>query len=120
MKALVDAAKLAAFRASFPGCGPQTTPPHDAARQPGSEPTAGAGASPSVDEAAALPVMLSAPDLAKRLKLPLSRVESCLRRFRDRHRDCCEEVENRRRNEPRYLYRTADVLPVLQRLAKAE
>jgi hypothetical protein len=72
---------------------------------------------PPAREPTALPAMLSAPDLARWLDLPVSRVESALRRYRTEHRDCCQEVENRRRNEPRYLYRTADVLPVLQRLA---
>ncbi|HKI38262.1 MAG TPA: hypothetical protein VKA46_40785 [Gemmataceae bacterium] len=71
-----------------------------------------------VDEATALPAMLSAPDLARQLGLPVPRVESALRRFRPDHPDCCVEVQNKRQNEAKYLYRTTDVLPVLQRLAK--
>jgi hypothetical protein len=65
---------------------------------------------------APLPAVLSAPDLARWFNLPVPRVESALRRFRADHPDCFHEVEDRRQNEPRYLYRTADVLSVLQRL----
>jgi hypothetical protein len=71
-----------------------------------------------VDDEVAWPVMLSAPDLARRLRLSDDRVESALRRFRKKHPDCCEEVENPRKNQPRYLYRTADVLPILERRVK--
>jgi hypothetical protein len=61
-----------------------------------------------------LPAMLSAPDLARTLEQPVSRVESFLRRFREDHPDSFTEVDNPRKNEPRYLYRTADVWPALQ------
>jgi hypothetical protein len=63
-----------------------------------------------------LPPLLSAGDLARVLQQPVARVESFLRRHRVTYPDCCTEVEEggRRKNEPRYLYRTADVWPVLQ------
>jgi hypothetical protein len=63
-----------------------------------------------------LPVFISASDLARFLGLPPARVESALRRFRSDHPDCAFEVDNPRRNEPRYLYRSADVRPVMERL----
>jgi hypothetical protein len=61
-----------------------------------------------------LPTVLSAADLARALEQPGSRVESFLRRFREDHPDSFTEVDNPRKNEPRYLYRTADVWPALQ------
>jgi hypothetical protein len=67
-----------------------------------------------------MPALLSAGDLARLLKLSLPRVESALRRYRENHPDCFTEAENPRKNEPRYLYRTADVLPVLRRLSKSD
>jgi hypothetical protein len=61
------------------------------------------------------PALLAAADLARKLGQPVQRVETFLRRFRVTHPDCFEGVENHRRNEPRILYRTADVWPALQR-----
>jgi hypothetical protein len=58
--------------------------------------------------------LLSAPDLAERLEQPDSRVESYLRKYRKTHVDCYVRVNNPRKNEPSYLYRTAVVWPVLQ------
>jgi hypothetical protein len=62
-----------------------------------------------------VPEMLSAPDLAQLLGRDVAPVESFLRRFRKRYPDCFREVEGARRNEPKYLYRTAIVLPALQK-----
>jgi hypothetical protein len=62
-----------------------------------------------------LAVMLSAPDLARALGQPLSRVESFLRRHRQAAPDCFIETPDRRSREPHYLYRTADVWPTLQK-----
>jgi hypothetical protein len=42
-----------------------------------------------------------------------SAVETFLRRFRIQYPDCAREVEGRRRNEPKYIYRTRDVWPDL-------
>jgi hypothetical protein len=64
-----------------------------------------------------LPEFAAAPDLARLLQQPLKRVDACLRRLRKQLPDCYVEVEekkDRRRNEPRYMYRTADVWPALQ------
>lgn len=68
----------------------------------------------SREATAPLSAMLSAPDLARLMEQPAKRVESFLRRFRESHPDCYSAVDNPRRNEPRYLYRTADVWPALQ------
>jgi hypothetical protein len=62
---------------------------------------------------ALLTALMSAADLAKLLGQPTDRVETFLRRYRADHPDCCTEVDSRRTNEPRYLYRTADVWPAL-------
>ena len=62
-----------------------------------------------------LPMMLSATDLARALEQPTSRVESFLRRFRVDYPDCFVEVDNHRKREARYLYRTVDVWSALQR-----
>jgi hypothetical protein len=64
-----------------------------------------------------LGTLLSASDLAEHLAQPTDRVETFLRRYRQSHRDCFQEVEHPRRNEARILYRTDDVWPaLLQRL----
>jgi hypothetical protein len=57
---------------------------------------------------------LSAADLAGRLGLSRNAVEVYLRRYRRDYPDCATENEGRRRNEPRYLYRVADVLAPLR------
>ena len=60
--------------------------------------------------------MATAPDIARLLQLSSSRVETALRRFREDHPECCEPVGNPRKNEPQYIYRTAEIRPVLERL----
>jgi hypothetical protein len=60
---------------------------------------------------------LSASDLAALLKQPLPRVESFLRRYRERNPGCAmyiEDRDSRRRNEPLHRYRVAEVWPALQ------
>jgi hypothetical protein len=56
----------------------------------------------------------SARDLATKLSLPFAAVDSFLRRYRKKFPDCCIETESPRRNEPRHLYRVADVWPALE------
>jgi hypothetical protein len=68
-----------------------------------------------------VPPFLCAADLARCIGQPKSRVETFLRRYREDHPDCFVEVEEggTRKNEPRILYRTADVWPdLLQKLPK--
>jgi hypothetical protein len=93
---------------------PQASP------RPGAKPPApdGIPGAPELPTGVPLAALLSAPDLARQFGLPVDRVESALRRFRKDHPDCFTEVENPRKNEPRYLYRTAEVCPVLQRLSR--
>jgi hypothetical protein len=57
--------------------------------------------------------LLSASGLANRLGVPKAPVDSFLRRYRKTHPDCCEEVNNPRKNEARILYHTAIVWPAL-------
>lgn len=61
-----------------------------------------------------LPALASAPELAALINQPNDPVESFLRRYRNDHRDCFQPVDNPRRNEPRILYRVADVWEPLQ------
>ncbi|HEY7157902.1 MAG TPA: hypothetical protein VH575_28350 [Gemmataceae bacterium] len=61
-----------------------------------------------------LPALMSAPDLARALRQPVSRVDSFLRRYRETHPDCFSETDSPRRHEPRRLYRVAVVWPALQ------
>jgi hypothetical protein len=79
---------------------------------------------PSIEDQAAtdpanLPMPLgprySAADLAGLLGQAhaIGRVESFLRRYREKYPDCCECGDYPRKNEARILYRTADVWPVL-------
>ena len=87
------------------------------------EPGVAVPPSPTTDtdlDTLVLPKLISAPDLARKLQLPLPRVDSALRRYREIHPDCAVEVENRRPNEPRYLYRTGDVQPVVQKLVREQ
>jgi hypothetical protein len=58
--------------------------------------------------------LLSAADLAKRFGLSKNAVEVYLRRYRTEYPDCAVSTDGRRRNEPNYLYRLADVLPHLK------
>ncbi len=52
--------------------------------------------------------------LAERLGHPVKGVESFLRRYyHKKHPFCREEVRSQKRTEPRIMYRTADVWPVL-------
>lgn len=60
------------------------------------------------------PRLMSAPDLAAHIERPVPAVESFLRRFRLANFDCFEEMESRRRNDPRFMYRTARVLGPLK------
>jgi hypothetical protein len=57
---------------------------------------------------------LSAADPARLVGATRHTVNAFLRRYREHYPDCAVEVEARRRNEPRYLYRATDVLPALR------
>jgi hypothetical protein len=72
------------------------------------------GPPPAEQDVAVWPTFLSAADLAARLGQPKNAVEVFLRRYRKDYPDCATENEGRRHNEPRYLYRVADVLPHLR------
>jgi hypothetical protein len=58
----------------------------------------------------------SSKDLARKLgpSVKLAAVESFLRRYRAKFPDCAMPTDSPRRNEPRFLYRVADVLPALK------
>jgi hypothetical protein len=102
-----------------PGEPPAGPPPADTPPAPAAEAQPSAAQATGRDAGSVLPAMLSASDLADRLGLNRERVESALRRFRGSHADCCLKVSGRRKNQPGYLYHTAQVLPVLQRMTKA-
>jgi hypothetical protein len=70
-------------------------------------PLAGSTATP-------LPLRASAKDLAAMLGESDDAVDSFLRRYRDKYPDCYIPTDSPRRNEPKYLYRVADVLPALK------
>jgi hypothetical protein len=63
---------------------------------------------------AVLPLVLTASDLARLLRIPVGRMEVYLRRLRRKLPWCCEETEYRQRNKARYLYHVADVMPHLK------
>jgi hypothetical protein len=71
-------------------------------------------AADTADLPTTLPALLSAPDLARVIQQPESRVDTFLRRFRKTRKDCFVRIPARRRNEPQCLYRTSDVWPALQ------
>jgi hypothetical protein len=68
------------------------------------------------DDDPTLPEFMSAADLARHLGEGVNAVETFLRRYRRDHEDCYRQdhEEMPRRNEPRFLYRTRDVLPALR------
>lgn len=76
----------------------------------------------------ALPVLATAKELARLLRDAVlyatftdAAVESFLRRYRNKYPDCCTEVDAPRRNEPRILFRLADVwLPLKKHFAEQE
>jgi hypothetical protein len=65
-----------------------------------------------------LATLASAADLARAFGLSRPRTESALRRFRKKKPDCCTETDSPRKNEPRLLYRTPVVVPLLKALAE--
>jgi hypothetical protein len=67
-----------------------------------------------------LPKLLSSADLAHLYQLSEDAVDSALRRYYQDHPDCRHEVENRRQNEPRFLYRTSDVRHILEQLSRKQ
>jgi hypothetical protein len=90
---------------------PSTSTPPAGARQ--SE-----GGKPRADTDAGFPALLSASDLAKLIKRNPKSVTSFLTRFACKYPDCRSENPTKRKNEPAYLYRTADVWPALQEWVK--
>jgi hypothetical protein len=73
----------------------------------------------ATNDGAPPPALLSAADLARLTGQSVDKVESFLRRYRRDYPDCYVESESKRKTEPKYLYRTADVLPALQSRAKS-
>jgi hypothetical protein len=65
-------------------------------------------------EPAILPAFAEPSYLAACLQQPVDRVDSYLRNYRKNHPDCCVQVPHQRKSEPKCLYRTAEVWPVLQ------
>jgi hypothetical protein len=63
-----------------------------------------------------LPKLMSAADLAKAASLNQAALDTALRRYAAKYPDCRIEQESPRPNEPRYLYRVADVWSVVQKL----
>jgi hypothetical protein len=61
-----------------------------------------------------LPVMLSASDIAVKIGRKRESVTSFLTRFAGKKPDCRVAVKSKRKNEPSWLYRTADVWPALE------
>jgi hypothetical protein len=69
---------------------------------------------PPLPEGAPLPEYVSIKDLAGRLGLTVGQVGSFLRRYAEKYPDCWIDNDHPRKGEPKKLYRTADVLPVLR------
>jgi hypothetical protein len=68
------------------------------------------------DAAPILPEKAGISELARHFGVQSTAIELFLRRYRDKYPDCCITVDeaDRRRNEPKYLYRTKDVGPALK------
>jgi hypothetical protein len=62
--------------------------------------------------------LASVSDLAAEYGVGKSALDSALRRFAARYPDCREEITNRKPREPRFMYRRADVQPVLERFRR--
>lgn len=63
--------------------------------------------------------LLAAPDIARHIGRNPKTVESLLRRYAEKHPDCRMETQSKRKNEPGFLYRTAEVWPVIDNWMKA-
>jgi len=74
------------------------------------------GGTPPTDSV--MPALLSASDIAKRIKRNPKSVTSFLTRFAEKNLDCRVENASRRQNESAYLYRTGDVWPALEKWMK--
>ncbi len=93
-------------------------PPSTSATPNGTQQGEGGKTKPNATTEAILPVLLSASDIASRIKKNPKSVTSFLSRFAERNPDCRVEIESKRKNEPGYLYRTADVWPALEKWIK--
>jgi len=65
-----------------------------------------------------LPALLSASDIANRIKRKPKSVSSFLSRLAEKKRDCRIVTESKRKNEAAYMYRTAEVWPALEKWMK--
>jgi hypothetical protein len=70
---------------------------------------------PAKEAQPALPEFMSVADLATHLGMSADTVDAFLRRYRHNYPDCYTETEAgaRRKKEPRYLYRTQEVMAPL-------
>lgn len=69
---------------------------------------------------AVLPEMLSASDVAEHIDRNRSSVTSFLTRYAQKYPDCRVPIDSKRKNEPGYLYRVADVWPALEKWMKGK
>jgi hypothetical protein len=63
-----------------------------------------------------LPPLISASHLARATGVNKAALDSALRRHAEKHDDCRIEQDNPRPTEPRFMYRVADVWPIVQKL----
>jgi hypothetical protein len=61
-----------------------------------------------------LPALMSASDLASHFNLPRGAVDIFLRRYKTSNKDCFQETDSPRRNEPQIMYWTRLVVPALR------
>lgn len=92
--------------------------PPNAATPTGTQQGEGEKPKPDATTEAIPPALLSASDIAARINRKRESVTSFLTRFAEKFPDCRVENPSKRKNEPGYLYRTADVWPALEKWMK--
>lgn len=97
---------------------PNAAPPSTSAPPNGTQQGEGEKPKPAATTEAILPALLSASDIAARINRKRESVTSFLTRFAEKYPDCRVENPSKRKNEPGYLYRTADVWPALEKWMK--
>ena len=117
-RVIIRWADAEADRLSQPPPAPPTDPPATSPAPPPTGASVNEGEKPPADSI--LPTLLSASDIANRIQRNRSSVGTFLRRFAGRNKDCFVENRSKRRNEPKYLYRTADVWPALEKWLKRQ
>jgi len=74
----------------------------------------GSNAGPDLETVDGKQEFASGPELARKLEITNDAADARLRRIREKYPDCFIEIDHPRANEPKYIYRVADVIDLLR------